>query len=293
MSEVLKAVIPVAGFGTRLLPLSKVIPKEFFPVATKPLLQYAIEEAKASGVQELIFVVNSNKKQVADYVRKSPSLERQLEERGQDQALEELHSFEKLFEGLKISLVSQTKPLGDGNAVLQAKKLVGNHPCFVLYPDDIIEGNTPCSLQLAAVYKTSEKPVIALAKLPQERLFSYGVVAAEKIATRLYKIKKIVEKPSPGTAPSELALVGRRVITPEVFEYLKKAKPNKNGEVVLTEVLGEMVRDGKIVYGHEIEGRWWEAGKKLDWLQTNLSFSLRDPEFGAELKKFLRDERLL
>jgi UTP--glucose-1-phosphate uridylyltransferase len=293
MSDITKAIIPVAGLGTRLLPLSKVVPKEFLPVGTKPLLQYAIEEAKASGVQELIFITNSNKKQIADFLKRSPSLEKQLEEKGQDQLLEELRTTEKVFEGLKVSFLVQSNPAGDGNAILQAKKQIGNEPCFVLYPDDIIQARTPCCLQLAQVFKTSEKPVVALYQLPTDKLFSYGVAATEKIASRFHKIKKIVEKPPTGTAPSNLAFVGRRVITPEVFDYLKKAKPNKKGEVVLTEVLGEMVKDGKIVYGYEIEGRWWEAGQKLSWLQTHTYFALQDPEFGPTLKNFLKEEKLL
>ena len=288
MGDITKAIIPIAGLATRFLPLSKALPKELLPVGLKPMLLYALEELKASGVQQIIFVVNSNKKQVQDYVKRSPQLEKLLVDRKQEELLKEVQELHKTLEGFSFSFVTD-KPLGDGHAVLQAKKLVGQEPCFVLYPDDIIEGNTPGCVQIAQVFKTSQKPVTALARLPKERLFSYGIVDVEKIAQRLFKIKKIVEKPQE-EAPSDLAIVGRRIITPEVFDYLKKAKPNKKGEVVLSEALGDMVRDGKIVYGYELEGKWWEAGNKRDWMQTNLHFSLKDPHFGKELSQFLKLE---
>lgn len=289
MGEVTKAVVPIAGLATRFLPLSKAIPKELLPVGLKPMVLHALEELKAAGVKQVIFIVNSNKKQVADYVKRSFQLEKLLADRNQKELLEEVQELHKTLEGFSFTFVSQQKPFGDGHAVLQAKKLIGQEPCFVLYPDDIIEAKTAACLQLAQVFKTSQKPVTALYRLPKERLSSYGVVAVEKIAQRLYKVKKIVEKPQ-GEAPSDLAIIGRRIITPEVFDYLKKAKPNKKGEVVLSEVLGDMVKDGKIVYGYEIEGKWWEAGNKEDWLKTHLHFSLKDPKFGKELQEFLKEE---
>ena len=291
MSEITKAVVPIAGLATRFLPLSKALPKELLPVGLKPMVLYALEELKAAGVRQVIFIVNSNKKQIADYVKPSPQLEKLLADRNQEELLKEMEELRKTLEGFSFTFVSVQKPLGDGHAVLQAKKLVGQEPCFVLYPDDIIEANTPGCTQLAQVFKTSQKPVTALARIQKERLSLYGVVGVEKIAQRLYKVKKIVEKPE-RDAPSDLAIIGRRIITPEVFDYLKKAKPNKKGEVVLSEALGDMVRDGKIVYGYEIEGKWWEAGNKEDWLKTHLYYSLKDPKLGKELQRFLKEEKL-
>lgn len=288
MGEITKAIIPIAGLATRFLPLSKALPKELLPVGVKPMVLYALEELKAAGVRHVIFIVNSNKKQIADYVKRSFQLEKILTDRSQEELLKEVQEFHKTLEGFSFTFVS-AHPLGDGHAVLQARKLVGQDPCFVLYPDDIIEAKIPGCVQLAQVFKTSKKPVTALARLQKERLSSYGVVDVEKIAQRLYKVKKIIEKPQ-GEVPSDLAIIGRRIITPEVFDYLKKAKPNKKGEVVLSEVLGDMVRDGKIVYGYEIEGTWWEAGNKEDWLRTHLHFSLKDPRFGKELLQFLKEE---
>ncbi|MEK7510235.1 MAG: UTP--glucose-1-phosphate uridylyltransferase [Patescibacteria group bacterium] len=292
MNTITKAIIPLAGLGTRYLPLSKVIPKEFFPLADKPLIQYALEELKASGVTEVIFVVHTNRKFIAEYLKKSPQLEKILEEGKQDSLLEDLRELEKMSEGVTFSYVLD-KPLGDGHAVLQARRVLGDEPCFVIYPDDIIEAKTPCALQLAQVFRTSQKPVIALSQLSREKLSSYGIVGVEKIAHKLYKIKKIIEKPLKETVPSNLAIVGRSILTPEVFEYLKRARPNKKGEISLSETLGDMVKDGKIVYGYEFEGRWVECGTKEKWMHSFVYFAARHPKFGKGIRSFLKEEKLL
>ena len=290
-SDIEKAIVPIAGLATRHLPLSKVISKEFFPLAEKPLLQYILEELKASGVKEIIFIVNSNKKVVADYFKKSPQVEKILEEKKQDSLLEDLREAEQLGKGMTFSYVAD-KPLGDGHAVLQARKLVGEEPCFVVYPDDIIAGSVPCALQLAQVFRTSGKPVLGLFELPKEKLSSYGIVGAEKIASRLYKIKTIVEKPTKEAAPSNLGIVGRAIITSDVFDYLKKAKPNKKGEISLTETFGTMVKDGKIVYGSVCEGKWFECGNKEDWLKSFVYYAANHPQFGKSVRRFIKEEKL-
>ncbi|MDP2735156.1 MAG: UTP--glucose-1-phosphate uridylyltransferase [bacterium] len=289
MNDITKAIVPIAGLATRFLPLSKGVPKELLPVGLKPMLQHGLDELKAAGVTHVIFIAGSNRKQVEDYLKRSPQLEKLLQERGQTALLEELQGLQKSLEGMSFTFVSVAKPQGDGHAVLQARKFIGDEPCFVLYPDDLLEASVPACVQLAQVFKTSLKPVTALARLQKEHLSSYGVVGTEKIASRLHKIKKIVEKPQ-GEAPSDLAVVGRRIITPEVFEYLKATKPNKKGEVVLTEALGDMVKDGKIVYGYEVEGRWWEAGTKEEWLKTHLHYALSHPRAGKELREFVKEE---
>lgn len=271
-----KAIIPIAGLGTRFLPLSKVVPKEFLPLADKPILQYLLEEALSSGIKELIFIVAPGReKEVLEYFRKSPTLEKILKERKKEQILEELKQCEEFAKNFSFSFVVQKEPLGDGHAILQARKLV-QEPCGVFFIDDVVDAKTPCLLQLLQVFKTGDKPVVALKKLPKEKLPRYGVVAVEKIASRLYKIKKIVEKPSIDSAPSDLAVVGRYVITPEVFEYLKKLPPNQRGEIILADALEEMIKDGKIVYGYEIEGEWLECGDKSRWIQANLYFLLKN-----------------
>jgi UTP--glucose-1-phosphate uridylyltransferase len=292
MPEITKAVIPLAGMATRHLPLSKVVPKEFLPLGDKPLIQYILEEVKASGVKEVIFVVNANKKIVSDYFKKSPQLEKILEEKKQEDLLQALSEAEGLASGITFSYVSD-KPLGDGHAVLQARKLVGEEPCFVIYADDIIEAKDPCASQLAQVFRTAGRPIVGLFEVPREKVSSYGVVMPEKIANRLYKIKGIVEKPAPEAASWRLVITGRSIITPEVFDYLKKARPNKKGEISLTETFGQMVKDGKIIYGYECEGRWWECGNKEGWLKSSVYFAANHPKFGKEVRKFIKEEKLI
>ncbi len=286
-----KAIIPLAGLATRHLPLSKVLSKEFLPLADKPLLHYVVQEAKDAGAKEIIFVVSAQKKIAADYFKKVPQLEKTLEEKKQEDLLSSLAEAERLAAGLTFSYALD-KPLGDGHAVLQARKLAGEEPCFVLYPDDIIEARTPCLSQLTQVFRTAGKPVVALFEMPLEKLSLYGIVTPEKIASRLYKIKHITEKPQKTAAPSRLAIAGRSIITPEVFDYLKKAKPNKRGEVSLTETFGQMVKDGKIMYGYQCEGRWWECGTKEGWIKSFVYFAATHPQFGKEIRKFIKEEKL-
>jgi len=287
MGEVKKAIILVAGLATRFLPLSKAVSKEFLPLADKPTLQYLLEEALASGITELIFVVSPGKKTaILNYFKKSPKLEKNLKERKKEEILTELKTTEKLGQSFAFSFVTQKEPLGDGHAILQAKKLAENQACAVFFVDDIIASRTPCLSQLGQIYKTCKKPVIALKKVPQERLSQYGIAETEKIASRLHKVKKIVEKPLPESAPSDLAVVGRYIITPEVFQYIKGLKPDKRGEIILANALEKMIRDDKIVYGYEVEGDWLECGNKNLWLKSNMYFSLKHPEFGSDIKKY-------
>ncbi len=242
MFSIKKTIICTAGKGTRFLPLSRIVPKEFWPLAGKPMLQYLVEEAKSSGSSHIIFV-------------------------------------------LTFSFVVQKTPLGDGHAILQASRLVGKEPCGVLFVDDIVISDTPCLKQLTKTFKTCDKPVLALARVTQERISQYGIVQVERIASRLYKVKKIVEKPSENEAPSDLAIVGKYILTPEVFDYLKQAKPGLNGEIVLAEVLNKMIEDGKVVYGYEFDGEWLECGTKEGWMISNIRLALKDPKWQKELEK--------
>lgn len=290
--EIKKAIIPVAGLGTRFLPLSKAIPKELWPLADKPLIHYIISEAKGSGIEEIIFVLSPENKKILDYLKPSPTVEKLLKERKKEEILNELKSFEELLSGISFNYVIQKKPLGDGHAILQAEKLVKDEPVVCLFSDDIVESSKPAPLQLIDVFKTCQKPVLSLYSLSEEKLSAYGIVGVEKIANRLFKIRKITEKPKPGEAPSNLCIVGKYVLTPDVFSYLKKAKPSAKGEIILAEVLGKMLEDGKTIYGYEFEGRWFECGSKSAWLKSNLYFSLNHPKFGPELRKFLRENKI-
>ena len=289
MSEIKKAIIPIAGFGTRFLPLSKSVPKELWPLVDVPIIQYIISEAKDSGIKEIIFVTKPKDKLVEEYLKPAPHIEKILKERKKSNLLAELKKLEDLLKDMTFSYVVQRRPAGDAHAILQASKLVNDEPVACLWADDIVEAKTPCTLQLAKVFKTCQKPVMALYRLPREKLPSYGVVKVEKIASRLYKIKDIVEKPLLDKAPSDFAVVGKYILTPEVFGYIKKAKPGERGEIILAEVLETMLRDGKLVYGYEFEGKWVECGNKLDWLKSNLYFSIRHPQYGQDIKKFLKE----
>jgi UTP--glucose-1-phosphate uridylyltransferase len=286
--EIKKAIIPVAGLGTRFLPLSKAVPKEFFPLVDKPAIQYIVEEAKNSGVTEIVFVVNSKQKAILSYFEKSPDLEKILAKRKKESLLKELKDFEQIFEGISFSFAVQKNPLGDGHAILQAAKEAGDDPVGVLFGDDIVYSDTPALSQLIGVFKTCDAPVVALKEMPKEKIPSYGNVVVEKIAHNLYKIKKIIEKPSLEEIKSNLVICGKYVLTPEVFEYLKKAKPSKKGEIILAETFDKMLGDGKAIYGCELKGEWLECGDKLKWLKSFFYLALKDPRFKDELKQYLK-----
>ncbi len=285
-----KAVIPVAGLGTRFLPLSKVVSKELWPLVDKPLIYYAVKEAKEAGAEEIIFVFSPSNKKTLDYFKPSPKIEKALKEKKRESLLEDLKEIDQLVDGLSFSYVIERKPLGDGHAILQAAKEIGDEPFFSLYVDDVIDSNIPALAQLGKVYKTSEKPVIALFRKKEEELSRYGVVEVEKIANRHFKIKKIIEKPKKEEVPSDLAILGRYILTPDIFDYLKRAKPGKNGEIILAEVLENfMLKAGKPIYGYEIEGNWLECGEKLKWMESNFYLSLKNKKYGKDLKDKLKN----
>lgn len=264
--KVSKAIIPVAGLGSRFLPLSEIMPKEIWPLVDKPALQYIIEEAVNSGVKKLVFVQRPDKKIFLDYFKK------------------QINNQEISFSG-----VFQKKPLGDGHAVLQAKKIIKNDPCLILFGDDIVESEIPCSKQLIDVFEKYQKPVIALYRLPKEKLSSYGVVDVEKISSRLYKIKGLVEKPALGQEPSDLAIVGKYIIDKDVMYFLENTPSRAKGEIRLAGAFEEMIKKGMTIYGYEFEGKWLECGNKSAYLKSNIYLSLKNKQFGEELKNSLKD----
>src|SRR3989344_4647211 len=287
--EIKKAIIPIAGLGTRFLPLSKALPKEFFPLVDKPIIQYICDEAKKSGITEIVFVVSPKQKMILNYFKKYPELEKVLVKRKKDKILKELKDFEDIFSGISFSYVVQKNSIGDGHAILQAGKSLGSESVAVLFNDDIIDSNIPALSQLINIFKTSNAPIIALKSLPKDKIPAYGSVSVEKIADRLYKIKKIIEKPDSSQITSNLVIVGKYILTPEVFGYLKKASPSKKGEIILAEVFDKMLTDGKTIYGYELKGDWLECGDKLKWLKSFFYMSLKDPVLGKELKDYLKN----
>ncbi|MFH1180965.1 MAG: sugar phosphate nucleotidyltransferase [bacterium] len=248
MEKVVKAIMPIAGLGTRFLPLSKALPKEIWPLLDKPIIQYVAEEALASGIKKIVFVVRPGKKMILDYFT--------------DQKI----PFETVW---------QNEQLGDGHAILQAKSKIKNEAAAVLFGDDVVASKIPCLAQMIKVFEKYQKPVIAIYRLPKKMVSSYGIVGAEKIAPRVYRIKKIVEKPTAKEAPSNLAIVGKYIITPEVFDYLAKAKPGFKGEIILAETFSKMLQEGKELLGYEFEGKWLECGNLEKWINSFLYLAKR------------------
>jgi len=286
--EVKKAIIPIAGLGTRFLPLSKVVPKEFWPLVDKPVLQYIVEEAATSGIKEIVFVVRPDKKIILNYFKEKIKSKKILKAKYKNHFLDQLKRLESLSKKVSFSTVAQKEPLGDGDALLKAKKIVKKEPCAALWADDVVESKIPCLLQLIKVFKKYKKPVIALYRVPKSSFQFYGMVGVKKVGNRTYRIAKIIEKPQVLESPSNLAIVGKSIITDEVFNYLKKVKFSERGEIGLTETFAEMVKAGSEVYGYEFEGKWLECGNKLAYLKSNLYLSLKHPQFGKELKKYLK-----
>lgn len=289
--EIKKAIIPIAGLGTRFLPLSLAVSKEFFPLVDKPIIQRIIQEVKDSGISEIVFVVSPRQKMIMNYFHPQPELKKLLEKRKKENLLKELQEFEESFQGLSFSFVTQKQPFGDGHAIAQAAKAAGGEPVAVSFGDDVVDSQEPAILQLMNIFKTCNAPVIALKSLPKHIIPAYGSVAVEKIANNLYKIKKIIEKPSPDQIQSNLVVVGKYVLTPQVFDYLKNAALSERGEIILAEVFSRMLNDGFPIYGCEVKGEWLECGDKLKWLKSFLYLSLNDPVFGKELREYLRTIR--
>ena len=292
MTQIKKAIIPIAGLGTRFLPLSKVLPKELWPLVDKPVIQYIVEEAKNSGIEEIIFVIRPDKKEVESYfkkyINKIPEIEEILKIRKKNHLLKELKNLEKITKKISFSYILQKEPWGASHAVFQTKKLIKNEPCAVLYADDVVESKVPCLLRLIKVFQKYQKPVIALYRIPKESFKFYGMVEVEKINRRLYKIKRVVEKPQIKEAPSSLAVVGKHIITQEVFNNLERTSFNLEKDLTLSESLSEMAEAGEDIYGYEFEGKWLECGNKLAYLKSNLYLSLKHPQFGKELRKLFK-----
>ncbi|MFH1462111.1 MAG: sugar phosphate nucleotidyltransferase [bacterium] len=286
--EIKKAVIPIAGLGSRFLPLSKVVPKELWPLVDKPVIQYIVEEARNSGIKEIIFVNKPGKKLVVDYFEKGIKSKKTSFSKYKKHFQKEIENLESISKDISFSQVFQKTPLGAAHAVFQAGNLVKKEPCAVLWADDVVESKTPCLAQLIKVFKKYGKPVIALARVPKESFQFYGMIKGEKIENRVYGVEDFIEKPKIKEAPSNLAIVGKYIITPEVFDRLQKTHFSLKSDISLSETLADMAKEGKEVLGYEVEGKWLECGNKLAYLKSNLYLSLKDRRFGKELKKQLK-----
>ncbi len=289
MNQVKKAVIPIAGLGTRFLPLSKIVRKEFLPLVDKPIIQYLVQEALDSGIKEIIFVVKPGKKDIIEYFKRDKKLEKIINQKKRNHLLKEIENLAEISKKISFSIVYQKEPLGDGHAILQAKRLVKKEPFAVFFGDDVIDAEVPGLLQLKKIFTTSQRPILSLCEKAESEIRKYGVADVEKIANSIFKVKNIVEKPEPSEAPSNLAIIGRYVLTPDIFYYLEKIKPDERGEIILANALREMIGDGKIVYGYQIKGRWLECGTKVSWIKSNVYLSLKHPDYGEEIRNFIKN----
>ncbi len=283
-----KAVFPVAGMGTRFLPATKANPKEMMPVVDKPLIQYAVEEAVAAGINELIFVTSSSKRAIEDHFDSHFELEHKLATRQKEDLLKIVRNV--LPPGISCIYIRQPEALGLGHAVLCARNVVGNEPFAILLADDLIEENSGgnCLKQMVAKFDEVNASIIGIEKIAPEDSDKYGVVGLDKDFSRFGQIRKIVEKPKPQLAPSNFAVVGRYILTPAIFNELHSAKPGANGEIQLTDAIAALLSKEK-VYGLEFLGTRYDCGDKLGYLQAIVAYGLKHPEVGQEFKAHLRN----
>lgn len=292
MKRITKAIFPIAGLGTRFLPQSKVVSKELIPLGEKPLLHYNVEEAVLSGIEEIAFITRKNQKEAIDYFKRDENLEQILKENNKQRELKALEEINNIAGSLKIFTYTQKKPTGVANAIFQAKDFLSKEPCAISFCDDIVDSKIPCLEQLQRMFLTCGRPVLALKKMPPERIPNYGIVKVEKIANRFYKIKGVSEKPKIEDAPSDLAILGRMIITPDVFEYLNNNKDMMVKDGSISVALGEMAELGKAIYGYEIEGDWLECGDIISWYKSFVKVAIKDPDCGDVFKKYLKTLKL-
>jgi UTP--glucose-1-phosphate uridylyltransferase len=287
--KVRKAVFPAAGLGTRFLPATKAMPKEMLPLVDKPLIQYGIEEAIHSGIHNIVIVTGRGKSAIEDHFDVSFELEHLLETRKKKDLLSIVRSVSDMID---VSYVRQKEALGLGHAILRAKELVGQEPFAAVLSDDVIDAEIPCLRQLLDIYDFYGTPVLALMEVPRDQIGAYGVVDAEKVAHSgcnggLYRIRNLVEKPKPEDAPSNLAIIGRYILTPEVFHSIESIEPGRGGEIQLTDALRHMLRS-RPIYGLKFDGRRFDAGDKLGFLKATVEFALKRHDLGEEFRDYLR-----
>lgn len=287
MTQVRKAVIPAAGLGTRFLPATKSIPKEMLPIVDKPTIQYVVEEAVESGMEDIIFVSSKGKNAIEDHFDYDYELESVLREKDKTELWEIVSEISKL---ITISSVRQKKPLGLGHAVMVTEHLVGGEPFGVFLGDDIIYYDVPCMKQLLQVYEKFEASVIAVMEVPWEAVSLYGLVSVEPVeeSDRLFRVRDMVEKPPRESAPSNLAIIGRYLLTPTIFDALRKTKPGALGEIQLTDAI-QRLSESESVYAYRFEGKRYDAGNKLEYVIATVEYALRHPEIGDDFRRYLSD----
>jgi UTP--glucose-1-phosphate uridylyltransferase len=292
--KIRKAVFPAAGLGTRFLPATKAQPKEMLPLVDKPIIQYVVEEAHASGIDVVILVTGRGKAAIEDHFDVSYELERILEERGK---LDLLALVRQISDMIHVSYVRQKEALGLGHAILMARELVGDEPFAVLLGDDIIDSEIPCLRQMMDVYERYGHSVVAITEVPGPAISAYGVIDGIPVRhdgadDRLYEIRNLVEKPPVGQAPSNLAIIGRYLLNPEIFAALEQTAPGRGGEIQLTDALERMLASGQKIQGYRFQGKRYDAGDKLGFLIATVEFALKREGLGGEFREYLKTLRL-
>lgn len=284
--RVRKAVIPVAGLGTRFLPATKAMPKEMLTIVDRPTIQYIVEEVVASGIEQVIMVTGSGKSMIEDHFDYSYELETILEQRKKWALLEEVRNISNLIE---ITSVRQKRPLGLGHAILCAKELVGDEPFAVVLGDDLVDSPVPCTQQLLEVFNRFQKPVVAVFRVPEKEVQNYGIVEGESVDEQIYRITQMIEKPAPGRTVSDLAIIGRYILTPDIFTILEETPPGHGGEIQLTDALMELACRNQI-YAYRFIGQRYDAGDKFGYIQATLAYALKHPEIGTKVREYLCKE---
>ncbi|HXI42512.1 MAG TPA: UTP--glucose-1-phosphate uridylyltransferase GalU [Bryobacteraceae bacterium] len=292
-AKVRKAVFPAAGLGTRFLPATKAQPKEMLPLVDKPLIQYGVEEALHSGIQNIIIVTGRGKSAIEDHFDVSFELEYQLESHNKKELLAIVRSVSDMID---VSYIRQKEALGLGHAVLRARELVGPEPFAVVLADDVIDAETPCIRQLLDIYEFFSAPVLAVMEVPREQISAYGVVDAEPVnhngrKDRVFRIRDLVEKPKAADAPSNLAIIGRYVLTPEIFDSIQAIEPGAGAEIQLTDALKHLLHI-RPIYAYRFEGNRYDAGDKLGFLKATVEFALRRHDLGAAFREYLKSLQL-
>jgi len=280
-----KAVLPVAGLGTRVLPASKVIPKEMLPLVDKPTLQYIVEEAVAAGVEEIIFVTSRSKRSIEDHFDIFPEMEQALERKGKRKELEELRQTQSMA---TYTSVRQPEPRGLGHAILCAKELVGNEPFIVMLGDDLVAPETPCLPRMMEIQEQYGGSVLSLFESSEEQISSFGIVSVQELGDEVVKVTYLVEKPSLADAPSNLAVAGRYILTPDIFALLEKTPPGQGGEIQITDAIEMQAQAGRC-YGLRFTGVRYDTGSPLGLLTASISYALKRPELAPQLREFMRE----
>ena len=288
MKKVTKAVFPVAGMGTRFLPATKASPKEMMPIVDKPLIQYAVEEAVAAGITDMIFVTGRSKRAIEDHFDKAYELENELAARGKNEMLDFVRGM--LPRNINCIYIRQAEALGLGHAVLCARPAVGDEPFAVLLADDLLDGQPPVMQQMVETFDYYHCSVLGVQDVPRADTRSYGIVASRPLAERVEQITGIVEKPKPEDAPSTLAVVGRYVLTPEIFRHLDKVRPGSGGEIQLTDGISSLMQQQQIL-AYRYQGTRYDCGSKLGYLQATVELGMRHPEVGGAFAEYLKAKR--